>query len=152
MKNLKLFCQGSQYYSLPVDSTTFELGNLPGFKMIFDTDENGEVTVVTSSQPDGSFKANKTSNEIDLPSDEAEVKLNVNEMKKYEGSYEFAPGNEVRIYIKDGDLKALIKGQPEYTLIPVAKNEFNLKGLQGFKFIFDEQNGKLYMDLTSSEW
>ena len=111
--------------------------------MIFDIDENGEVTGVTSSQPNGNFKANKTSNEIELPTDEAEIKLNENDMKKYEGSYEFAPGNEVRIYIKDGELKALIKGQPEYTLIPVAKNEFNLKGLQEFKFIFDEQNGEI---------
>ena len=150
-KKLKALLPGQPEYTLlPVDSTTFELGNLPGFKMIFDIDENGEVTGVTSSQPNGSFKANKTSNEIESPTDEAGIKLNENDMKKYEGSYEFAPGNEVRIYIKDGELKALIKGQPEYTLIPVAKNEFDLKGLQGFKFTFDEQNGEI-VSVTSHQ-
>ncbi len=39
----------------------------------------------------------------------------------------------LKVYIKDSELKALIKGQPEYTLVPTSKNEFKLKGLEGFK-------------------
>ncbi len=148
---LKAMLPGQPEYTLlPVDSTTFDLGNLPGFKMIFDINDKGDVTGVTSSQPNGNFKANKTSNEVNLPKEEAGLKLTSDEMKKYEGTYEFTPGSDLKVYISDGDLKALIKGQPEYTLVPTAKNEFDLKGLQGFKFIFEERDGKI-ISVTSHQ-
>ena len=150
-KKLKALLPGQPEYTLlPVDSTTFALGNLPGFKMIFDVNGNGEVTAVTSSQPNGDFKANKTSNEVNLPKEEAGLKLNEDEMKTYEGTYEFTPGSDLKVYIIDGELKGLIKGQPEYTLVSTAKNEFKLKGMEGFKFTFEEKDGKI-ISVTSHQ-
>ncbi len=96
-KKLKAALPGQPEYTLlPVDSTTFDLGNLPGFKMIFDIDENGNVTGVTSSQPNGNFKANKTSDKVDIPEEEDALKLTEDEMKVYEGTYEFTPGSELK--------------------------------------------------------
>ena len=43
--------------------------------MIFDVNGNGEVTAVTSSQPNGDFKANKTSNEVNLPKERSWFKI-----------------------------------------------------------------------------
>jgi hypothetical protein len=61
------------------------------------------------------------------------------ELKKYEGSYELAPGQEARFYIKgEKTLFAFIEGQPEYELLPSGKNKFVLKSLSGYSVEFEE--------------
>lgn len=63
------------------------------------------------------------------------------ELKKYEGTFEFAPGKEVKFYIKgEKTLYAFIEGQPEYELVPVDKNKFDLKILKGYSVQFEENN------------
>jgi hypothetical protein len=63
------------------------------------------------------------------------------ELRKYEGSYEFAPGNEAKFYIKDEKtLYAFVQGQPEYELVPVDKNKFDFKTLKGFSVQFEEND------------
>lgn len=63
------------------------------------------------------------------------------ELKKYEGNYEFAPGNEAKFYIKgDKTLFAFLEGQPEYELVPVDKNKFDLKTLNGYRVLFEEND------------
>jgi CubicO group peptidase (beta-lactamase class C family) len=63
------------------------------------------------------------------------------ELKKYEGSYEFAPGNEAKFYIKgEKTLYAFVQGQPEYELVPVDKNKFDFKTLKGFSVQFEEND------------
>ncbi len=150
-KKLKALLPGQPEYTLlPIDSTTFELENLQGFKMIFEIKDEGKVTSVTSSQPNGNYKAEKTSNQVEIPKEESGSKITENELKKFEGDYEFGPGNDMKVYIKDGKLKASLKGQPEYSLLPTAKNEFKLQGMQGFKFIFEEMNDKI-ISVTSHQ-
>lgn len=65
--------------------------------------------------------------------------ISAEELKRYEGSYEFAPGQEAKFYIKGGKtLYAFIEGQPEYELVPVDKNKFALKILKGYSVQFEE--------------
>lgn len=63
------------------------------------------------------------------------------ELKKYEGTYEFAPGKEAKFYIKgEKTLYAFVEGQPEYELVPVDKNKFDFKILKGFSVQFEEND------------
>jgi CubicO group peptidase (beta-lactamase class C family) len=61
------------------------------------------------------------------------------ELKKYEGEYELAPGTFAKIYIKgEKTLYAFIEGQPEYELVPTEKNKFAIKVLSGYNLLFEE--------------
>ncbi len=61
------------------------------------------------------------------------------ELKKYEGSYELAPGTDAKFYMKgEKKLYAFIEGQPEYELIAIDKNKFALKALSGYSALFEE--------------
>ncbi len=61
------------------------------------------------------------------------------ELKKYEGTYELAPGTDAKFYIKgEKTLYAFIEGQPEYELIAIDKNKFALKALSGYSALFEE--------------
>lgn len=63
------------------------------------------------------------------------------EVKKYEGTYEFAPGKEAKFYIKgEKTLYAFVEGQPEYELVPTDKNKFDFKTLKGFSVKFEEDD------------
>jgi CubicO group peptidase (beta-lactamase class C family) len=79
------------------------------------------------------------------------VEMSENDLKLYEGIYEFAPGVDVDVYFKNGKLRAFIKGQPEYTLIPTGNHNFALEGLTGFKFIFEVNPENKVLALTSSQ-
>lgn len=74
---------------------------------------------------------------------EPEVKeLKKSELEKYTGEYDFG-GATIKVYIiGENTLKAFIAGQPEYELIPVKEHVFALKGLDGFRFIFNVENGQ----------
>jgi CubicO group peptidase (beta-lactamase class C family) len=61
------------------------------------------------------------------------------ELKKYEGEYELAPGMPAKLYIKgEKTLYAFIEGQPEYELVPTDKNKFTIKVLSGYHLHFEE--------------
>ena len=79
------------------------------------------------------------------------TKTSVDELLKYEGSYEFAPGAEMKVYIKDGELKAVLRGQPEYTLEFIGEHRFQLKGLTGFLMIFEVDENIVVTGVTSSQ-
>jgi hypothetical protein len=58
-------------------------------------------------------------------------------LEKYVGDYDFG-GAILKIYITgEKTLNAFIEGQPEYELIPVKEHVFALKGLDGFRIIFN---------------
>lgn len=65
------------------------------------------------------------------------VAISADNLKKYEGIYEFAPGAEAKFYLKNNILFAFIAGQPEYELVPSGKNKFALKVLNGFYTEFE---------------
>ncbi|MBI1344108.1 MAG: serine hydrolase [Terrimonas sp.] len=65
------------------------------------------------------------------------------ELVKYIGEYELAPGRVIKFYIKgEKTLYAFVEGQPEYELVPIDKNKFQLKVLEGYSALFDvDDNG-----------
>jgi CubicO group peptidase (beta-lactamase class C family) len=69
------------------------------------------------------------------------VEIKSSDLKKYEGTYEFVPGNEAKFYIKgEKVLYAFVEGQPEYELVATGKNKFDLKILKGYSVQFDEND------------
>ncbi len=61
------------------------------------------------------------------------------DLLKYVGEYELAPGRFAKFYIKDEKtLYAFIEGQPEYELVAIDKNKFDLKILKGYSVLFEE--------------
>lgn len=62
-----------------------------------------------------------------------------NELEKFVGEYELAPGAVAKFYIKgEKTLYAFIEGQPEYELVPTDKNKFVIKILPAYKAEFEE--------------
>ena len=140
-----------EYTLMPVAENEFKLKGMEGFKMIFKLDDNKKVISVTSSQPNGDFTAEKISDEVMPPKETKTITLSEDQLKKFEGEYEFTNGNSMKIYIKDGELKAFLMGQPEYTLLPVAENEFILENMSGFKMIFEKTDSGKVTDVISSQ-
>ena len=142
---LKALLPGQPEYTLLLSGkSVFQLKELPGYKMTFNYDENKKIISVTSNQPNGNFTAQKISDSVTPPKEEKIINLPVGKLKKFEGEYKFASGNNMKVYLDNGKLKAFLKGQPEYTLLPVSAKEFILKNMSGFKMIFEENdNGEI---------
>jgi hypothetical protein len=61
------------------------------------------------------------------------------ELSKYIGEYQLGPGVVAKFYLKgEKTLFAFIEGQPEYELVPTKKHKFELKVLQGYSVLFEE--------------
>jgi CubicO group peptidase (beta-lactamase class C family) len=75
----------------------------------------------------------------------ASVSLGEEELKKFAGKYELkTPPVEVSVEIVGGKLKAMVPGQPVYTLVPVAANRFSVEGApSGFFIQFEMVEGKV---------
>lgn len=73
------------------------------------------------------------------------VALSEAELKTFAGAFESkAPPVEVSVEIVGGLLKAILPGQPVYTLVPVAANRFNIEGApEGFYVQFEKSGGKV---------
>jgi len=73
------------------------------------------------------------------------VSLNEEELRKFAGKYELkTPPVEVSVEIVGGKLKAVVPGQPVYTLVPVAANRFSIEGAPaGFFIQFEMAEGKV---------
>jgi hypothetical protein len=65
------------------------------------------------------------------------VSLTKGELEQFVGEYDLS-GTTVKAYLKaDSILTVSLPGQPEYELVPVSKNEFNIKVLSGYSIRFD---------------
>jgi len=75
----------------------------------------------------------------------ASVSMGEEELKKFAGKYELkTPPVEVSVEIVGGKLKAVVPGQPVYTLVPVAANRFSIEGApSGFFIQFEMAEGKV---------
>lgn len=75
----------------------------------------------------------------------AAVALTEAELKTIAGTYESkTPPVELSIEIVGGKLKAVVPGQPAYTLVPVAPNRFSIEGApEGFFIQFEKADGKI---------
>jgi CubicO group peptidase (beta-lactamase class C family) len=66
-----------------------------------------------------------------------EIKVDKADLAKYTGSFELGP-QTIKFEVRgEGVLWASISGQPDYELVPVKKDEFNLKILSGFSIRFE---------------
>ncbi|MEO7531294.1 MAG: serine hydrolase [Sediminibacterium sp.] len=107
----------------------------------FNMNEAGDI--VSLSQPLEATIATLTFNRTAKPKE-----ISVDELKKYTGDYELR-GTIVKVYIKDEKkLFVLVPGQPDYELIPVDKNKFALKAINGFYVQFDVNTDGESTDLT----
>jgi hypothetical protein len=75
----------------------------------------------------------------------AAVSLSEEELKKFAGKYEMkTPPVEVSIEMVGGKLKAIVPGQPVYSLVPIAANRFSIEGApSGFLIQFEMAEGKV---------
>ncbi len=105
------------------------------FPVTFHTDEKGNISKLTIPFETGV-------KDIEFIKEATAMDISKEDLQKYVGEYELGPGALAKFYIKgEKTLYAFIEGQPEYELVPVKKNEFNLKILSGYSVKF-EMNDK----------
>lgn len=122
-----------------VDKTTgIDTADKTDLRIQFHTSPAGDINMVSMPLQPGldAIEFERTSKPKEVTADE---------LKKYEGTYEFAPGQNAKFYIKgEKTLYAFIEGQPEYELVAVDKNKFDLKVLKGYSVQFEENdNGEI---------
>jgi len=139
--NLKITHLNYNHFRFSIDADVFDGSEaLNGeFKLAAD----GTITALTIP-----FEAGIR----DIEFKKVQVPINVSkaDLGKYEGDYEFS-GLVFKIYVdEEGQLKAVVPGQPEYELEAVRENTFILKGLTGFsaRFELDEKGTVSFCHLT----
>ncbi|MCB0775190.1 MAG: serine hydrolase [Chitinophagaceae bacterium] len=117
---------------------TVDTSNKDNLKIQFQMNTAGEITSVSVPLQPGL-------DDIKFTRKPKAKEITGDELKKFEGEYEFAPGQTAKFYIKgDKTLYAFIEGQPEYELVATDKNKFALKILQGYSVLFEEnENGEI---------
>lgn len=110
-------------------------------KLQFNLDINGNIDNATA-------QFEPTTKPIEFTRSAKPKEVTADDLKKYEGDYDIS-GVVIKIYVKETTLYMFVTGQPEYELVPVDKNRFNLKGLKGFTVQFNEDtNGKIIEALS----
>lgn len=134
----------AEYELIPVKENEFNVKGANGVSVKFERGDKGNVTACNIIQPNGTSMAKriiKPNTEVkgEIKKEEIPV-INVKEdLQKYVGNYNLG-GQTVKISIQENLLKALIPGQPEYTLVPVKENEFEVKGAKGYNVLFDRNS------------
>ncbi|TAL44003.1 MAG: serine hydrolase [Chitinophagaceae bacterium] len=101
-------------------------------RLSFHIDEKGEIKRLTAP-----FEAG--TKDIEFTKESKVIDIKQSDLEKYVGEYELAPGAVAKFYIKgEKTLYAFIEGQPEYELVAVDKNKFDLKILNGYSVQFEE--------------
>ena len=104
-------------------------------KIIFHYNVQGEINMLSMDLQVGV-------SDIEFVKDPDVVEMKKSDLEKYTGEYDFG-GAIAKVYITgENTLNAFIVGQPEYELIPVKEHVFSLKGLDGFRFIFNVEDGQ----------
>jgi CubicO group peptidase (beta-lactamase class C family) len=108
----------------------------------FHIDERGDISKLTAPFESGV-------KDIEFTKQTKAIEVNKSDLKKYEGNYELAPGVLAKFYLKgEKTLYAFIEGQPEYELVPVDKNKFNLKILNGYSVQFEENEKREILSVS----
>jgi len=107
----------------------------------FGLDAQGKSDEVTLEiAPDYPFKRVP-----DAPENKSTIALSEAELRTFEGAFESkAPPVEISVEMVGGRLKAVVPGQPVYTLVPVAANRFSIDGApEGFFVQFEKDGGRV---------
>ncbi|TXF91765.1 serine hydrolase [Neolewinella aurantiaca] len=100
-----------------------------GLNLNFQANDQGDIT-------GAKIKLEPTLDPISFTRTPTVTEVSSDVLASYAGSYALA-GAALKVSLADGGLTLLVPGQPEYTLSPVSKNEFVIKGLPGYKAKFD---------------
>ena len=101
-------------------------------RFTFHIDISGDITKLTAPL-EGGVK------DIEFVKETKAIAIKKSELEKFVGDYELQPGVIAKFYIKgENTLYAFIEGQPEYELVPIEKNKFEVKILKGYSVKFDE--------------
>jgi CubicO group peptidase (beta-lactamase class C family) len=124
-----------KHYHYDIFETT-ESDIIPDIKITFYTGIKGDIDRITiplqTGVKDIEFKKVIETKNVEKSS-----------LEKYVGDYEIS-GTVTKISIRGGNTMILsVPGQPDYELIPVGENEFNIKDLSGFSVKFTEVSGKI---------
>lgn len=144
---LKAIVPGQPEYVLePVQEHVFHLQGLKGFSARFEVDAKGVVTLCYLTQPNGTFPLTKVVTPS-VPATESSAgttnTASETEWRLYAGEYQMG-GQSVKIFIDKGQLKASLPGQPTYELVPGNLPEFSIKGVTGYRVVFNkDQSGQV---------
>lgn len=144
---LKAIVPGQPEYVLePVQEHVFHLQGLKGFSARFEVDAKGVITLCYLTQPNGTFPLTKVVTPS-VPATESSAgttnTASETEWRLYAGEYQMG-GQSVKIFIDKGQLKASLPGQPTYELVPGNLPEFSIKGVTGYRVVFNkDQSGQV---------
>lgn len=103
-----------------------------GMKGLFTINVKGEIESLK-------LPLEGTVKDIEFTKEVTTIDVIKEDLEKLVGEYELPGPTIVKIYIKgEKTLMALVPGQPDYELVPVKENIFNLKVLSGFSVKFEK--------------
>ena len=117
------------HYDIFTGSEKDDLGKM---KITFHTSEKGEINKLTAPLQDGV-------KDIEFKRVVETVKTSKNDLLKYTGEYEIS-GAVIKIALRgETTLIMTVPGQPDYELVPIGNENFNIKNLDGYstKFVID---------------
>ncbi|MBM3417511.1 MAG: serine hydrolase [Bacteroidetes bacterium] len=125
--SLKIKHLHHNYFKFKIDADVFD--ETDAFEGEFAITAKGDISLLKIPFESGV-------REIEFKKQNA-LKSNQEEFKQYVGEYNFS-GMTAKIYLTEANvLKALVPGQPEYELVPVRPDEFDVKGAKGVSIIFE---------------
>lgn len=143
--NTPAFNSVSKQY-LPVSSTKFVEKDVTTFQINFIMNEEDEPYKADM------IYGNQTLNYIKQGAEDPDAyEITEEALKEYTGTYNFTPQQKMEITLVEGTLRANLPGQPEYTLDPVDKDQFVLRGLSGFRFVFKRSDSGEVIGVTSDQ-
>ncbi|MBX2898856.1 MAG: serine hydrolase [Cyclobacteriaceae bacterium] len=135
-KRMKLWL-GHHHYdifnSFPVVSGKIDTTEVNATQFQFYGNETGEIARVA-------LKLEPTLAPLEFKRTPIKVDVTEASLQHLVGDYELG-GMLAKFFLKNGSLRLVVPGQPEYELIPTGKNKFAIKGLEGFRIEFSENGG-----------
>jgi len=137
------FNSGLEHWHYDTFRAKFVAAGVSYAYITFALNAQGKIETLTLNLPgvaDYPFKR-----EAETAAATAATSLSEEELKKFAGKYELkTPPVEVSVEIVGGKLKAVVPGQPVYTLVPVSANRFSIEGApSGFFIQFEMAEGKV---------
>ena len=142
-KGGKLFSQrsgGQQFLLSPYAANKFFYNEGMSFYE-FLADKDSQVTAVIL-QSLGQASSTWTRTDKPVPS-HFEIKLQVEQMQKFIGEYQLAPGFSITVTLEDGHLMGQATGQPKFELFAETQNKFFLKVVDAQVEFIADPDGKV---------